>query len=64
MWRVEVEDAVTGEMSQSAALTELVTFQPGLCWAAQFQGTDWTLAALRGRTAAETITFRFVRKET
>lgn len=61
-----LEDPLTGRTSQSAAPASLVTFRSGsgLSLAAQFQGTVWTLTALRGRTAREPITFRCVRKET
>lgn len=48
MWRVRVKDALTGQTSQSAALTELVTFQPGLSSAAQFQGTELDFSGSEG----------------
>lgn len=64
--RVWLKDTLTGRMLQSAAQTELVTFQSGcgLSLAAEFQGTEWTLTALRGHSAGELLTFRFVRNET
>lgn len=41
---------MTGHMLQSAAQTELVTFQSGngLSLAPEFQGTEWTSTALLG----------------